>query len=204
VDGEIMRGLGEEGLNWDKEGLEVFTTRLVESVSSCVVAGDVLLTNSLNAIRSAPKRSKDQAVVVLKTLGLVACARAGTLTDNTSVLDGVTYSQRLCSICDEALDGSSPFPGVIDTNAARIFTHAPLESMRVIAPLVLEKQDDLQVKSTYLRSVMRLLRHSKTKGTALSFREGDLANQGFKTGTLIDYAFKSMTSVSRGLRLAAG
>lgn len=30
VDGEIMRGLQEEGLNWDKEGLEVFTTRLIE------------------------------------------------------------------------------------------------------------------------------------------------------------------------------
>jgi hypothetical protein len=136
---------------------------------------------------------KDQEVVVLEDPRVWSCSSGYTTPP-------IIHRPRWCHLLSAALFNGDTLDGsslVLSTPTPFSNLHSrPLESMRVIAPLV--PGEARRPVWPIFRSVMRL-RHSKTKGTALSFREGDFG-ESFKTGTLIDYAFKSMTSVSGGLR----
>lgn len=144
--------------------------------------------------RGIPAASTDQALNALKTIGLLSCARDGSLTFAPPPSDPTSAPHPTCSVCD-AWTGGAPLDESTRTGGARVFTDAPIHAMRSVARTILVGETDPKVRLAYLTALPRLLRHSRANAGALPLSGSD---------ELVSLIFVEAEAATRTSRMAAG
>lgn len=131
---------------------------------------------------------------MFKAIGLLGCARDGTLSFLPSSDAIGLSSQPFCQACDFTCDTSIEHSEV--QKSPRIFTDAPLKAMRSVALVIFVESVDASIKLAFLKASARLLRHSRTAASALPLIAGK--------DPLLEKILEQMESGTRSLRMAAG
>lgn len=184
---------GEE-LNLEAEGVEKIIARLAQ----CVTWLLSLIAHSLTALphlrRILPTASREHALSALNTIGLLSCARDGSLTFAPPSTDPTSAPHPACSFCD----AGTSIPASDDSTRAggsRVFTDAPISAVRAVARTVLDPKTEPKIRLAFLKALPRLLRHSRSSAGALSLGGGD---------ELVRLLFIEAEASTRTLRMAAG
>lgn len=157
----------------------------------CFTSSDYFL-----ASRLLPKLSPDSAVGTLKAIGLLGCARDGTLTFSPPLHDPNLPNDPSCSVCD-IWSGSAAFDHDEATgDHPRAFANKPLKELREAAKTVLDPAVGDPLRLEFVKTLARTLRHSKNTMAAIGF--GGVADR------LMESVWAEMEAATRGLRLAAG
>jgi len=154
-----------------------------------------ILWRSLTSLlyRGLPSASVDHALSALKTIGLLSCARDGSLAFTPPSTDPTSAAEPTCWICD-AWAGSSTDDST-RTGGTRVFTDAPVTAMKTVARTLLDSETNPKVRLAFLKALPRLLRHSRAAAGALPLNGRD---------SLVTLVFAEADASTRTLRTAAG
>lgn len=147
--------------------------------------------------RTIPNLRDDQAVKSLKAIGLLGCARDGTLAFQASLDSQEPTYRPYCESCDLWTEHSTSLESKeILKSRSRIFTSTPLKGMRVVALVILQDSVEVAVRLAFLKSLTRLLRHSRVSASALPLEDGK--------DPLLEKVLVNLAGSNRSLRMAAG
>lgn len=147
--------------------------------------------------RNIPNLRDDQAIKSLKAIGLLGCARDGTLTFQASLSSQEPALRPHCESCDSWTENSIVLESQeISKSQSRIFTSTPLKGMRVVGLVILQDSVEVAIKLAFLKSLARLLRHSRVAASALPLEAGK--------DPLVEKVFIYLKGSNRSLRMAAG
>ncbi|GAA5831812.1 hypothetical protein JCM11251_003895 [Rhodosporidiobolus azoricus] len=112
------------------------------------------------------------AFTMIRTIGLLACARSGCLSFPSPLpFEPPTSSAPTCSTCD------SFFPSSTTARNSRTFTHDPLDTFAAVVPAALSAAaaaKDETLRATILSALARLLRHTSAEAAANMSGEGEV------------------------------
>ncbi|GAA5902167.1 hypothetical protein JCM6882_006719 [Rhodosporidiobolus microsporus] len=180
--GKVVQMVRAEAL--EKGGLEA--AKVFDAEGEAAEQTVVRLTN---AMRSS---SPNNAVIMLRTIGLLACARSGSLAFPSPLpFESPTSSAPTCSSCD-AFSPSSPA-----ARSSRTFTHDPLDTLAALVPAALGVATDAKgekLRLAVLNALGRVLRHTSAEAAAKLEGEGEVLRA----------VKRELEGTSRSGRMAAG
>lgn len=133
---------------------------------------------------------------MLRALGLLGCARNGTLSFAPSQLDATLPEQPSCLVCDTwAGITSADETDDADEEHTRAFTFRPLKGFREAASRILDPDAVADpVRLAFLKALTRILRHSAPNSAALEL----------VSDAMLQPVWAELAASTRGVRLAAG
>ncbi|GAA5857265.1 hypothetical protein JCM8547_009406 [Rhodosporidiobolus lusitaniae] len=139
------------------------------------------------------------ALVVLRTIGLLACARSGCLVFPTPLpFDSPASTAPSCSCCDTFSSSSSSTESSTHLlRTFRTFTHDPLDALVQIAPSVLHAgaaTKDEKLRLAMLNALVRLLKHTSAEAAA----------KQMETASFMGAIRRELEGASRSGRMASG
>lgn len=143
--------------------------------------------------RSLPTLHPKTLLKTLKLLGLVGCARDGTLSYPSSSDGSDEVQLPTCSRCAVRLDVENS-PTDYGQHSSRALTNAPLEALRSSAHAMLKINQDAGIQLAYTQAMTRMLQHAMVDNASISFGSNVFA----------DLIFRQLEAPTRTLRLSAG
>ncbi|GAA6005621.1 hypothetical protein JCM10207_005273 [Rhodosporidiobolus poonsookiae] len=166
-----------------------------EPARAFAAEGEAAEQTVVRLAKAASSAPRTLATIMLRTIGLLSCARSGSLVYPSHFLpSSSSATSPSCSCCDASPDSSAAAPF---SRGLRTFTREPLDALAtVFGPIfaqVDESKDD-KLRLALLNALVRVLKHTTAEAAAVLYGEQHV----------LGMAARELEGPSRSGRMAAG